>query len=155
MSPETPSSAPTIVIDDRPGSSVSTIPPADDTVTTPLSPTTAGFKRDLPKRIWRWLRGPVPPQDATFTPLFPGFQRLPPQLLRRGPLKQRKWRAGLLLLFWFLWLTAFITVVHNSRFRSQVGGVDPYILSCSASLWYLVLCIWILWCIGWADMYLH
>lgn len=123
---------------DRPVSAVSTIPPADDDISTPLSPTAAvSPKNGHLERIWRWVQGPVPALDMTFVPLFPGFQQLPSRLFRRGPLKAKKWRFGLLLLFWFLWLSAFIAVVHNSQFRSEVGGMKPYTLSCAASLWYL------------------
>lgn len=128
-----------VFVDDRPNSAVSTIPPADDDIATPLSPGATVPRDKRYKLIWRWIKGPVPPVDVTFVPLFPEFQQLPSQLFRRGRLKTKRWRFGMLLLFWFLWLTAFTAVVHNSQFRSEVGGMNPYTLSCAASLWYLEL----------------
>lgn len=135
MSSHTLSSAQAASIDRSP-SPVSTLPPADDTVATPLSPTAVAPRDPVNHKIIRWVKGPVPPQDVTFKPLFPEFQLLPVQLLRRGPLKQKKWLLALLGVFWFLWLTTFVTVVHNSRFRSEVEGDTPYMISCSATLWY-------------------
>lgn len=125
-----------ISVDDRPNSAISTIPPADDNIETPLSPGVPSSKNAFHKLAWRWIQGPVPPLEVTFKPLLPDFQRLPVDLLRRGPLKAKRWRFGLLLLFWLLWLTAFTAVLHYSQFRSEVSGMEPYALSCAASLWY-------------------
>lgn len=138
-SSEARSSTLTVFIDDRPNSAVSTIPSADDNIETPLSPGSPSSKNGFHEVAWRWIQGPVPPLDVTFEPLLPEIQRLPTELLRRGPFKAKRWRFGLLLLFWFLWLIVFAAVVHNSQFRSEVAGIKPYTLSCGASLWYLFL----------------
>lgn len=125
-----------------PSPAASTILPADDTISTPLSPAAARSTDTAPlvyQKVIRWIKGPVPPRDTTLKPWFPEYQEIPVRLLRRGPFKQRSWRAALLGLFWFVWLTMFVTVVHNSRFRSRVDGVMPYMASCADTMWYLLL----------------
>lgn len=125
-----------------PSPAASTILPADDTISTPLSPAAARRSTDtaplLYQKVIRWIKGPVPPRDTTLKPWFPEYQEIPVKLLRRGPFKQRSWRAALLGLFWFVWLTTFVSVVHNSRFRSRVDGVMPYMASCADTMWYLL-----------------
>ncbi|KAI5841581.1 hypothetical protein DFP73DRAFT_556278 [Morchella snyderi] len=119
-----------------PSPAASTILPADDTVATPLSPATTTISAPLLyQKVIRWIKGPVPPRDTTLKPWFPAFQQMPVQLLRRGPFKQRSWRAALLGLFWLVWLATFVGVVHNSRFRSRVNGVTPYMASCADTMW--------------------
>ncbi|KAH0612335.1 uncharacterized protein H6S33_010387 [Morchella sextelata] len=119
-----------------PSPAASTILPADDTIATPLSPAArADTAPLLYQKVIRWIKGPVPPRDTTLKPWFPEYQEIPAKLLRRGPFKQRSWRAALLGLFWFVWLTTFVAVVHNSRFRSRVDGVTPYMASCADTMW--------------------
>ncbi|PUU72787.1 LCCL domain-domain-containing protein [Tuber borchii] len=136
MSPHSQSPPPSITVERTltQSSTTSQLQPQDDAPETPLSPTAT--PPDPPFMvIWRWMRGPNPPKDVTFTPFFAKWQDLPLRLLYRGRLRRRKWQLALLLLFWFAWLTTFITVIHNSRFISKVNGQKPYFLSCSSVLW--------------------
>jgi len=137
MSPHSQSPRPSITVERASTPTASQIQPQDDAPEAPLSPTAA--PRVPPYIvIWRWMQGPNPPKDVTFTPFFAKWQDLPLRLLYRGRLRRRKLQLALLLLFWFAWLTTFITVIHNSRFTSKVNGQNPYFISCSSVLWYVL-----------------
>jgi len=83
-----------------------------------------------------WFRGPDPPVDVAFRPLFPRIQTWPTRAFQCH-LKRRRAQLAALVAFLLLWLVLFIVVVHYSRFADLVEGVVPMHLGCGASLWYV------------------
>ena len=81
-----------------------------------------------------WIRGPVPPLDVTFSPVFPALQRWPAQTFVRR-FKRRRTQFAVLAAYLLVWLVLFIVVVHYSLFAASVEGIAPLQVGCSASLW--------------------
>ncbi|OKL63846.1 hypothetical protein UA08_00437 [Talaromyces atroroseus] len=83
----------------------------------------------------RWIKGPDPPHDLLFQPLFPKFQELPVRFLDRyAPRKAHK--VTLLLSVYVLWLLPwFITLVKSNSSGRIEGFGRPQAISCTASYW--------------------
>ncbi|KAI1963910.1 hypothetical protein LOZ58_001771 [Ophidiomyces ophidiicola] len=82
-----------------------------------------------------FLRGPQPPQDLRFKPLFPRIQEFPVRLLDRF-LPKRKHKIALLLLVYFSWFLSWSLVLRHSVSSGYIKGYGkPQLISCSASYW--------------------
>ncbi|KAF8542684.1 hypothetical protein BDD12DRAFT_728187 [Trichophaea hybrida] len=86
------------------------------------------------RAITTWIRGPVPPIDVFFTPIFPALQEWPSETFLRT-FKRRRHQLLALVSYLFTWLVLFIVVVHYSRFADTVEGEAPTHLACSSTLW--------------------
>lgn len=86
----------------------------------------------------RWVKGPDPPHDLLFQPLFPKFQELPVKFLDRyAPRKAHK--VTLLLVVYVLWLLPWFLVNLKSRSSGNIEGFGrPHAISCAASYWWVV-----------------
>lgn len=83
----------------------------------------------------RWVKGPDPPRDLLFKPLFPRIQELPVKYLDRF-FPKRRHKIALLLLLYFSWfLSWFLVLLHASSSGHIEGYGRPQPISCSASYW--------------------
>ncbi|KKA18801.1 LCCL domain protein [Rasamsonia emersonii CBS 393.64] len=83
----------------------------------------------------RWVKGPDPPRDLLFKPLFPSIQELPVKYLNRF-FPKRRHKIALLLLLYFSWfLSWFLVLLHSSSSGHIEGYGRPQPISCSASYW--------------------
>lgn len=85
----------------------------------------------------RWVKGPDPPRDLLFKPLFPSIQELPVKFLNRFFPKKRHKIALLLLLYLSWFLSWFLVLLHSSSSGNIEGYGRPKPISCSASYWYV------------------
>jgi hypothetical protein len=84
----------------------------------------------------RWVKGPNPPRDLLFRPLFPKYQALPVQLLDSYA-PRRIHKIVLLLLLYTVWFIAWFTVLVKSTSSGNIEGYGrPQPISCAASYWY-------------------
>ncbi|KAL1970736.1 hypothetical protein VTN77DRAFT_2570 [Rasamsonia byssochlamydoides] len=83
----------------------------------------------------RWVKGPVPPRDLLFKPLFPTIQELPVKYLNRFFPKRRHKIALLLLLYSSWFLSWFLVLLHSTSSGHIEGYGRPQLISCSASYW--------------------
>jgi hypothetical protein len=94
----------------------------------------------LRKAAWataRWVKGPDPPVDLRFSPLFPGVQELPIRLLNRF-FPKRPHKLVLLLLLYFCWFLSWLLILLRSASVGNIEGYGkPSHISCAASFWYL------------------
>lgn len=81
-----------------------------------------------------WVRGPVPPIDVAFTPLFGPLQEWPSQVFVKV-FKRRRSQVLVLIPYLLLWLLLFVIMVHYSRFADEVDGQAPLHFGCTTSLW--------------------
>lgn len=89
---------------------------------------------DWPRAAGAWLRGPDPPVDVSFVPLWPAAQKWPSAQFRRV-VKQPRSQVLVLAGYCAVWFALFATVIHFSAFADAVRGTRPFRLSCAASLW--------------------
>lgn len=83
----------------------------------------------------KWLKGPDPPQDLRFTPLFPRIQEAPARLLDRF-LPKRKHKITLLLAVYFSWFLTWSLVLRHSVSTGHIEGYgQPSSISCSSTYW--------------------
>ena len=83
----------------------------------------------------RWVKGPDPPHDLLFQPLFPKFQEIPVRFLDKyAPRKAHK--VVLLLLIYLLWVLPWFLVILKANTSGNVEGYGrPQVISCVASFW--------------------
>jgi hypothetical protein len=83
----------------------------------------------------RWVKGPDPPRDLLFRPLFPTFQELPVKYLNRF-FPKRRHKIALLLLLYSSWFTSWFLVLLHSYSSGNIEGYGrPQPISCAASYW--------------------
>ncbi|KAI5812708.1 hypothetical protein BZA77DRAFT_323490 [Pyronema omphalodes] len=106
----------------------------------PLQPPPEGQPQQIPRfrRYLRatiaWVRGPDPPVNVSFKPIFPVLQEYPSETFRSA-FKQYWHKLFALALYLFIWLLLFVAVIHHSRFASLVEGEEPHFLSCTLNHW--------------------
>lgn len=92
--------------------------------------------RKAGRAVVRWVKGPVPPHQLLFTPLFPNIQALPVTYFERF-FPKRKHKVALLLLLYLSWfLSWFLVLVHSASSGYIEGYGKPQTLSCAATYWY-------------------
>lgn len=83
----------------------------------------------------RWLKGPQPPRELLFKPLFPSIQEAPARLID-GFFPKRRHKISLLLAVYFSWFLTWSLVLHHSVSAGHIEGFGrPDPISCSASYW--------------------
>jgi len=90
-------------------------------------------------RYWKatvtWVKGPKPPRIFSITPILPGVQHAPLNLLDRLAPK-RAHKVCLLIAFYLSWALAFGLIMWKSSFASDVPGYGaPTRLWCGATFW--------------------
>jgi hypothetical protein len=93
----------------------------------------------LRKAAWataRWVKGPVPPLDLPFKPLFPAVQALPVRFLDRF-FPKRRHKIVLLLLLYLSWFISWLLILLRSSVGNIEGYGNPNHISCGASFWYM------------------
>lgn len=83
----------------------------------------------------RWVKGPDPPHDLLFQPLFPKFQEIPVIFLERyAPRKSHK--VILLLFVYFAWLLPWFSIILKANTSGNIEGMGrPQVVSCVTSFW--------------------
>ncbi|EED17876.1 LCCL domain protein [Talaromyces stipitatus ATCC 10500] len=83
----------------------------------------------------RWVKGPDPPHDLLFQPLFPKIQEIPVKFFDRyAPRKAHK--VALLLLVYFLWLLPWFLIILKANTSGNIEDYGrPQVISCAASYW--------------------
>ena len=85
----------------------------------------------------RWIRGPDPPRDLLFTPLFPKFQELPVRFFNTVA-PRRPYKVAWLFLLYAAWFVIWFVVLVKSASSGSIedyGRPEP--ISCTASYWYV------------------
>lgn len=83
----------------------------------------------------KWLKGPQPPKELLFKPLFPRIQEAPVRLLDRF-FPKRRHKITLLLALYFSWFLSWSLVLRHSVSAGHIEGYgSPNPISCSASYW--------------------
>ena len=89
----------------------------------------------LASGIARWTKGPQPPRPYKIEPIFPSVQKFPLKYLDRF-FPKRKHKIYLLIVHHLLWLLAFVVLLRQSAFSTEVQNYGaPLTLSCGATLW--------------------
>ncbi|KAB8360917.1 hypothetical protein FH972_024649 [Carpinus fangiana] len=85
--------------------------------------------------IGRWCAGPKPPRIWKITPFLPRVQTAPLRLIDRiAPKKMH--RFWLLMVYYFLFLLCFVTILHESAFSDEIPGYgSPTRIACTAEYW--------------------
>lgn len=92
--------------------------------------------RKAGRAVVRWVKGPEPPHELLFRPLFPNIQALPVTYFERL-FPKRKQKIAVLLFLYFSWfLSWFLVLLHSASSGYIEGYGRPQTLSCSASFWY-------------------
>lgn len=87
----------------------------------------------------KWLKGPQPPKDLLFTPLFPQIQELPIRL-RDRLLPKKRYRIALLLVAYFSWFLSWSLVLRHTVSSGHIEGYgQPTPIACSATYWSVLL----------------
>jgi hypothetical protein len=100
----------------------------------PPPPPTIARHRRYYNAVLTWIRGPDPPIDVAFTPIFGSLQEWPSRVFVKLCKRQRN-QVLVLVPYLFVWLLLFVVVVHYSRFADEVDGEVPLHFGCSTSLW--------------------
>lgn len=86
--------------------------------------------------VWRWIKGPVPPQELRISPIFPNVQAAPLRLLNIVCPK-RKHKLAAYIAFISIWMTVFVVVTHYQYFETetdrQYGPTTK--LACTNAIW--------------------
>ncbi|KAJ9266045.1 hypothetical protein DTO212C5_6484 [Paecilomyces variotii] len=91
--------------------------------------------RKAGRAVVRWVKGPEPPHELLFRPLFPNIQALPVTYFERL-FPKRKQKIAVLLFLYFSWfLSWFLVLLHSASSGYIEGYGRPQTLSCSASFW--------------------
>jgi hypothetical protein len=89
------------------------------------------------RAVWIWTAGPDPPQIQRVHPILPAVQTAPIKLLA-VLLPKRRHKIAVLVLYYFLWLLAFATLMHKSDFSSEITGYGtPALIGCLGTYWYV------------------
>jgi hypothetical protein len=107
---------------------------AAEAVEPPPPPPTIARHRRYYNAVLTWIRGPDPPIDVAFTPIFGSLQEWPSRVFVKLCKRQRN-QVLVLVPYLFVWLLLFVVVVHYSRFADEVDGEVPLHFGCSTSLW--------------------
>lgn len=83
----------------------------------------------------RWVKGPDPPRDLLFRPLFPKVQEVPVRFLEQyAPKKAHK--VAILLLAYLFWLLPWFLIILKANTSGNIEGYgQPQVISCAASFW--------------------
>jgi len=100
------------------------------------------WRRHIPvraKKAWKatetWTQGPADARDYVIRPLFPKVQEFPLYLVERF-LKQRKFRVGVVALYYAVWLVAFALVKRREVYSTDIAGWgDPQPIGCGVTYW--------------------
>lgn len=85
--------------------------------------------------VIRWIKGPIPPRDLLFRPLFPSIQERPVRYLERF-FPKRRHKIALLLFLYSAWFLAWSLVLLHSSSAGHIEGIGkPNPISCAASFW--------------------
>ncbi|KAF3479416.1 LCCL domain-containing protein [Arthroderma uncinatum] len=81
----------------------------------------------------RWLKGPEPPHELRFEPLFPGIQQAPVVFLERY-FPKKKQKIFLLLGLYFAWFLSWSLTLRHSVSSGHIEGYGkPGPIACSAN----------------------
>jgi hypothetical protein len=91
--------------------------------------------RHISKAAVEWAKGPNPPQIQVIKPWFPSIQEAPIRLLDQYLPKKRN-RISLLIAFYFCWILAFVLVMRESSFATEIEGWGkPGSIGCGNTYW--------------------
>ncbi|KAM5442264.1 hypothetical protein MferCBS31731_002638 [Microsporum ferrugineum] len=83
----------------------------------------------------KWLKGPDPPHELRFEPLFPGIQEAPVAFLERY-FPKKKQKIFLLLGLYFAWFMSWGLTLRYSVSSGHIEGYGiPSPIACSANYW--------------------
>ncbi|DAA77279.1 TPA_exp: Uncharacterized protein A8136_6539 [Trichophyton benhamiae CBS 112371] len=83
----------------------------------------------------KWLKGPDPPHNLRFEPLFPSIQEAPVLFLEQY-FPKRKQKIFLLLGLYFAWFLSWGLILRHSASSGHIEGYGiPSPIGCSANYW--------------------
>lgn len=100
--------------------------------------------RQAGRAVARWVKGPIPPRDLLFKPVFPHVQELPIKYLDAF-LPKRPQKVILLMVIYTAWFLSWFLVLLRSVSAGNIEGYGrPSAISCTASFWYVTMFISVL-----------